>query len=96
MAPSRSRILYIALALLILGGLLSSQAEAFSPEHSGDCSTHCCSACHLGHSPLLQPSASFDFTPPSSIEWREPGGQPLCAGGPLLVAQSSRAPPASL
>jgi hypothetical protein len=87
--------LRIALVALIATGFLYSQAASICANHTDERSDHCCVVCHIGHSLLVAPIAVVAIARPNPpIPWDLGSEQLPAVREPLVVATSSRAPPA--
>jgi hypothetical protein len=82
------------LVLLLIGALLCAQAASLASEHSHAHSTqHCCTLCHSGPLPFIQPAMAAGLTPGTSIAWLEWSSGLDAPHDTLLSSGSSRAPP---
>jgi len=85
----------VLFALLLLCAVVCAQSASFASDYSHrHSSQHCCSLCHAGPLPLIQPAAVSSIAPVLSMAWLE---WSLGLDAPhqvLLAAGFSRAPPA--
>ncbi len=81
-------------ALLAVFTLLVITTSAAAPGlFHGDDLDHCCEFCHLGHAPILRPSAAITLhAPPRLISWIAVAGRAAQADHPREFTHS-RAPP---
>jgi len=84
-----------ALAVLVLVSFVSVQtASGIHPHEHGESHTHCCPACHAGHSPAVCAIAVVKIVAPTLYEWRARCENQRQPGASLTPFHSSRAPPA--
>ncbi len=80
--------------VLLIGALLCAQAVSLASEHSHTHSTqHCCTLCHSGPLPFIQPAITAGLMPTTSIAWLEWSSGLDALHEFLLASNSSRAPP---
>jgi hypothetical protein len=81
--------------VFLLSVMVCGQAAALASEHEyHHSSQHCCSLCHVGPLPLLQPAVSAAMVPAVSTVWLAWSAGADTPHDVLLSAGSSRAPPA--
>lgn len=81
-------------AIAVISLLVVTTAAATPGLFHGDDLDHCCEFCHLGHLPLLKPSAGVSYQAPPSlaVPFRIEAAQQQGHSSPSV--RRSRAPPA--
>jgi hypothetical protein len=80
---------------LLLCAVICAQATSLASERAhGSFSQHCCGLCHAGPLPFAQPVIAAGVLPVLRVVWLERSFEPSSTHEVLLVAGSSRAPPA--
>jgi hypothetical protein len=85
----------VLIVLFLVCAVVCAQGASFASGHSHrHSSQHCCSLCHAGPLPLIQPAAASVVAPVLSMAWLEWSSGLDAPRLVLLAAGYSRAPPA--
>jgi len=83
------------LVLLVLSAMVGAQGVSLAAGQSHQhASQHCCTLCHIGPLPFLQPAVSTALAPALSMAWLESPSGLDAPREVRLVTGFSRAPPA--
>jgi hypothetical protein len=84
-----------ALVILLMSAVVCAQAISLAFEHSHQHgSQHCCTLCHSGPLPMVQPAGAATVAPTVALAWVETTSGCNLPHDVPLVSGACRAPPA--